>query len=167
MVTWDLFQTKSNILVRISFFLTFDENFLVEFQLKSALKCLTVAQIQSIAQYTFVHNRAVWKGFPDLFVWNPSNKICKVKFYLSEVKNRPNFRSYLKFVEVKSHNDRLSFHQIVWLNQLTQWKINCEVCKVNGKILKIFTELKSNFFCCFLQQTEQEKCCNEQLQSSN
>ncbi|CAF1281584.1 unnamed protein product [Adineta ricciae] len=93
-VNWELFQTKLTLL--------------------DALKCLTPEQIQSISTYTFVHNRAVWKGFPDLFVWNPITKKCK-------------------FVEVKSHNDRLSFHQIVWLDKLVEFQIDCEVCKVGEK----------------------------------
>ncbi|CAF0899225.1 unnamed protein product [Adineta steineri] len=80
---------------------------------QSALKCLTPEQIQSMSIYTFVHNRAAWKGFPDLFVWNPIAKKCK-------------------FVEVKSHNDRLSFHQLVWLDKLVEFKIDCEVCKVSA-----------------------------------
>ncbi|UJR23137.1 hypothetical protein I4U23_026156 [Adineta vaga] len=92
-VNWELFQNKSTLL--------------------SALKCLTSEQVQSISIYTFVHNRAVWKGFPDLFVWNPILKKCK-------------------FVEVKSHNDRLSHHQIVWLDKLVEFKIDCEVCKVSA-----------------------------------
>ncbi|CAF4916779.1 unnamed protein product, partial [Rotaria sp. Silwood1] len=92
-VNWELFPTKSTLL--------------------SALKCLTSEQIQSISTYTFVHNRAIWKGFPDLFVWNPIIKKCK-------------------FVEVKSHNDRLSYHQIVWLDTLVKFKIDCEVCKVSA-----------------------------------
>ncbi|CAF1104077.1 unnamed protein product [Rotaria sp. Silwood1] len=92
-VNWELFPTKSTLL--------------------SALKCLTSEQIQSISTYTFVHNRAIWKGFPDLFVWNPIIKKCK-------------------FVEVKSHNDRLSYHQIVWLDTLVEFKIDCEVCKVSA-----------------------------------
>ncbi|CAF3708068.1 unnamed protein product [Rotaria sordida] len=92
-VNWELFPTKSTLL--------------------GALKCLTSEQIKSISTYTFVHNQAVWKGFPDLFVWNPLLKKCK-------------------FVEVKSHNDRLSYHQIVWLNKLVEFKIDCEVCKVSA-----------------------------------
>ncbi|CAF2977835.1 unnamed protein product [Rotaria socialis] len=92
-VNWELFPTKSTLL--------------------SALKCLTSEQIQLISTYTFVHNRAVWKGFPDLFVWNPVSKKCK-------------------FVEVKSHNDRLSHHQIVWLDKLVEFEIDCEVCKVSA-----------------------------------
>ncbi|CAF0935102.1 unnamed protein product [Adineta steineri] len=92
-VNWELFQTKTTLL--------------------SALKCLTPEQIQSMSIYTFVHNRAAWKGFPDLFVWNPIAKKCK-------------------FVEVKSHNDRLSFHQLVWLDKLVEFKIDCEVCKVSA-----------------------------------
>ena len=38
-----------------------------------------------------------------------------------------------EFVEVKSHNDRLSFHQIVWLDKLVEFELDCEVCKVSGK----------------------------------
>ena len=78
MVNWDLFQSKSILIVKI---FSTDENekiiSIVDFE-QNALKCLTPEQIQSISSYTFVHNRAVWKGFPDLFVWNPSTKKCKV-----------------------------------------------------------------------------------------
>lgn len=42
-----------------------------------------------------------------------------------------------QFVEVKSHNDRLSFHQIVWLDKLVEFELDCEVCKVHGKILSL------------------------------
>ncbi len=44
-------------------------------------------------------------------------------------------------MEVKSHNDRLSYHQIVWLDKLVEFQIDCEVCKVSGKFIferKIF-----------------------------
>lgn len=45
---------------------------------QDALKCIDPQQIQSLSIYTFVHNRALWKGFPDLFLWNPLAKKCKV-----------------------------------------------------------------------------------------
>ncbi|CAF1667000.1 unnamed protein product, partial [Didymodactylos carnosus] len=56
-VSWDLFQTKENLL--------------------NALKCLQPAQIQLLARYLFEYNRSARKGFPDLFVWNPNTKKCK------------------------------------------------------------------------------------------
>lgn len=41
----------------------------------------------------------------------------------------------LQFAEVKGPNDRLSTKQILWIDRITNWGIDVDVCHVKGNIV--------------------------------
>lgn len=77
------------------------------------IKCIGMERLVKILRRIVENFRVVRSGFPDLTLWNPKT-------------------SQIKFVEVKSPNDKLSCGQRVWLNFLRTIGVDCEVCNVKN-----------------------------------
>ncbi|XP_057322349.1 fanconi-associated nuclease 1-like [Microplitis mediator] len=81
---------------------------------KDMVKCLGVKAVTGICGL-MVKNYCQWSaGFPDLIVWNPDKKKCKV-------------------VEVKGPGDSLSMKQKLWIKNLMALGVKTEVCLVKAK----------------------------------
>ncbi|KAK2577223.1 hypothetical protein KPH14_003369 [Odynerus spinipes] len=79
--------------------------------IKDIVHCLGTDGVVGICE-RLIHNYTLWKsGFPDLIVWNSSNKNCKI-------------------IEVKGPGDKLSIKQTLWLQYLYQLGIDVEVCLI-------------------------------------
>lgn len=93
LVSWDLFRSLDHA--------------------KGLVISMGLPVLAAICERLAKDHRFTRSGFPDLIVWDPSNKRCCI-------------------VEVKGPNDRLSTKQILWLDYLLTNGATAEVCHVEA-----------------------------------
>ncbi|CAL4136772.1 unnamed protein product, partial [Meganyctiphanes norvegica] len=81
---------------------------------KGLVSCIGMRVLSAICERLARNHRFTRSGFPDLVVWEPKNKTCRI-------------------VEVKGPNDHLSTKQILWLDFLIANGAFAEVCHVQGE----------------------------------
>lgn len=89
-------------------------HFVVLFLTQEIAACFTAARLSRICRVLATDYRSFRKGFPDLVVWNPATKAVKL-------------------IEVKSHHDRISTTQSIWLTYLGEFGFEVELCHVKPK----------------------------------
>lgn len=88
--------------------------FLISIAHQEIAKCFNAERMSQICQVLALDYRHYRRGLPDLIVWNPTTKAVKI-------------------IEVKSHFDRVSPTQSMWLTFLSSFGFDVEICHVKPK----------------------------------